>query len=170
MSQDIKFIKEDITFRVKNNKIHIDGYYWFCNESSKEIHKRIYFPITDINEGISFDSIEVYKMPTEKAVNISYCTAHGFCFDLDFINKETLVYRIKYQQKIAGDSIKYILLSTRSWDLPLESAEYKLIMKKNDKVKRFSLKPDKEFILDKERIYYWKKTDFMPEIDLIFYF
>jgi hypothetical protein len=170
LGQEVIFLKEDITFRLNQEYFLIDGYYWFLNQSHTNCERLIYFPFGDTaNTGI-VDSIEVFKMPQGEFQNIRDNNKYGFSFNLSIAASDTAIFRIKYRQKIIGDSAKYILRSTQSWNRPLESAEYKLIVNKSMDIKRFSYYPDKVYTINEEKIYFWKRNDFMPECDLVFHF
>jgi hypothetical protein len=82
---------------------------------------------------------------------------------------DTTIYRIRYRQKVLSDSVKYILTSTNEWSHPLESAEYKLIVKNTFEINTFSYEPDQLYSIDGENIYYWNRQNFMPKSDMIFY-
>jgi hypothetical protein len=168
--QELVFKREDITFRLSKKYLSVEGYYWFTNNTSKDVHGVIYFPYGDDDKTGPVDSIEIYKMPEGKIIQYYTKDNPGFYFELNIPAKDSAICRIKYRQKVIADSAKYILLSTKTWKAPLEAAEYKLIIDKDIIIKRFSYIPDKEYTVNGEKIYYWKKNNFMPERDMIFCF
>jgi hypothetical protein len=169
-SQDLRFIREDINFTLSDSSFYVDGYYWFVNNSGNEIERMIYFPFCSPGEDAIVDSAGVSIMPEAIEKNVLSKTGKGFYFNIKLEAGDTAVYNIKYRQILNGDSAKYILLSTKTWNMPLELAEYKLIVKPPVNVTGFSYTPDKEYIINGEKIYYWKRTGFMPEKDMIFTF
>ncbi len=170
LCQGIDFYKEDIVFKVNNGYLYVDGYYWFANTSNEKIGSAIYFPFRDINESGAVDSVSVYRIPQGEFQQINDLNNFGFSFRMELSAKDTSTYQISYRQKIIGDSAKYILRSTQSWNKPLKAAEYKLIVNPNIDVIRFSYEPDNIYNIDGKKIYYWKRNDFLPGCDMIFHF
>lgn len=169
-AQDIRFLKEDITFQIQQEYFIVEGYYWFTNQSSLLDEQLIYFPfgVTDVKETV--DSIEIYNILAGMSPRINETGNKGSFFNLNVPYRDTAVIRIKYRQKIISDSVMYILRSTQYWKKPLESAEYKLRIGKQMVMTGFSVQPDKVYSIGNENIYHWKRIDFMPEKDLIFHF
>jgi hypothetical protein len=83
---------------------------------------------------------------------------------------DTVLFQIGYRQKLNSDSAIYILKTTKGWGKPMDWAEYKLIVPDYMSIKKFSYSPDKTYKIEKNTIYYWKKLNFMPNEDMIFYF
>ncbi len=168
--QGVNFIREDINFTLDPDYFYVDGYYWFANDSDGNIDGTIFFPVGEKTEKSLFDSVYVFKMPLNILQRILKQTTSGFFFKLNIPGRDTLVYNIKYRQKITSDSVTYILLSTRTWNRSLTIAEYKLILKPGIVVSKFSYAPDKEFFINHDIIYFWKRKNFMPEKNLMFKF
>jgi hypothetical protein len=78
--------------------------------------------------------------------------------------KDSVDIHIYYRQKSATSN-KYILTSTQSWSKPLEKAIYTLTVDDDIKIKHFSYNPDDVQMINKRKVYFWKKQDFMPETD-----
>lgn len=73
--------------------------------------------------------------------------------------------KILYRQRHNGAEARYILLTTKLWDKPLETANYNLVVKKNIKVNQFSINPDSSVAFGETQVYYWKRENFMPTKD-----
>ena len=169
-SQEISFYKEDITFKLDRNYFKVDAYYWFANQSDKNYEKVIYYPFGNNSEKEQIDSLEVSNISQNIIPKISNYNKDGFLFLLGIAARDTEVYHIKYVQKITSDSVKYILLSTRQWNKALDNAEYKLIVDNQIKLTKFSYQPDKAYDITDKKIYYWKRSNFIPKSDMIFHF
>lgn len=169
-SQGITFYREDINFTIDRNYFYVDGYYWFANNSDKNVEGTIYFPVGNKNDRVVFDSVQVFVMPQSVSKSIMHKTSLGFYFRVNVNVGDTVTYNIKYRQKLSGDSVKYILLSTKTWNKPLVYAVYKLIVKQNIAIKKFSYTPDKVYSINNEKIFYWEQKNFMPERDMEFNF
>ncbi|MCL5267532.1 MAG: hypothetical protein M1469_05450 [Bacteroidetes bacterium] len=167
-AQGINFLKEDIAFHLTGRYFIVDGYYWFCNSSSRNQGMLIFYPIDASAGGV--DSVNLSTVVVGAPVEIRDRTDGGFSFMLHLSADDTAVYRIVYRQRITADSAIYILRSTQAWNKPLESAEYKLILEEPITITQFSYKPDKVYTVGGKRIYFWKRLNFMPDKDMVIHF
>lgn len=169
-SQGISFIKEDITFRLDKNYFIVEGLYWFVSTSDKEVEKLIFYPFAINSDSEEINSVEVFNQSKNYKVALIDKIPNGIKFLLRGESQDTIIYRITYTQRVITDSVKYILTSTSEWGHTLITAEYKLIVKDTFKIKSFSYEPEQIYALDGNKIFYWKKNDFMPAADMVFYF
>jgi hypothetical protein len=169
-SQGLSFFKEDITFTLDRKYFIVDGFYWFANQSDMRCENVIYYPFGNSSEKEKVDSIEVYNISQNTIPKIINRDIKGFTFLLDIAGRDTEVYHIKYFQKVASDSVKYILISTKQWNKALDHAEYKLIVDKQIEFTSCSYKPDRVYDINNSKIYYWARSNFMPTSDMIFHF
>ena len=167
--QRADFYREDITFRLDSVHLIVEGYYWFANHSDKHVNSNIFYPFPNYH-GEKIDSIRLYNISAGQQTFYKLEGANGITFDLLIAPHDTALFRIEYRQMLSGDSAVYILRTTQGWGKPLAHAEYKLIVHDTMKIKRFSYPPDKLYNIENEKIYYWKKNNFMPAKDMIFYF
>ncbi len=166
--QAVDFFREDITFRLSSRSLVVDGYYWFCNHSDRNLERVIFYPLN--GKAGSVDSAGVSDAAGGEKKEIFDRTSEGFAFVLRLSADDTAVYRITYRQRISGDSAMYILRSTRTWNKPLEWAQYKLVVDSSLVITRFSYQPDKVYAIGDRTIYYWKRVRFMPDRDMVFHF
>jgi hypothetical protein len=169
IGQNINFFREDITFHLDSASFVVEGYYWFLNPSSEMVNRVILYPFPRRGKDEIIDStdvLEVYNSSTKKIIDL---TENGFYFPVSINPKDTALYRIRYRQKVLSDSVKYILRSTQAWGKPLETAEFKLVTDTAISIIRFSYPPDKTYNINKKKIYYWKRTNFLPERDMVFH-
>ena len=168
-AQRADFFKEDITFRLDSLHFDVEGYYWFANNSDKAVNSEIFYPFPDLPGG-TIDSIRLFYITSGQLTVYKLEPKYGMTFNLFIPPKDTILYQIGYRQKLTGNSALYILRSTKAWGKPLQQAEYKLITSSRFIIKKFSYRPDKIYNIDNNKIYYWKKSSFMPVKDMIFYF
>ena len=167
--QRADFFQEDITFHLNKSQFDVEGYYWFTNNSDKPIISNLFYPFPNYS-GEKIDSIRLFNISGGENLHYNIEGNHGISFNVYIVPKDTILLQIGYRQEIKSDSASYILKSTKAWGKPLVKAEYKLIVPDFFKVKKFSYTPDKSYEIQNQKIYYWKKKNFMPEKDMIFYF
>jgi hypothetical protein len=165
--QRADFFREDLTFRLDSISFDVDGYYWFVNNSSGFVNSEIFYPFPKHKEN-EIDSIRAFNLTTGKEAKY-ILEENGISFKLNIEPFDTVLFQIGYKQKLSCDSAVYILRTTKGWGKPLKLAEYKLVTPVTLPVKNFSYPPDKKYEIDKYCIFYWKKENFMPEMDMIFY-
>jgi len=169
LGQRADFYREDITFRLDSSCLNVEGYYWFANHFDKEMNSEIYYPFPNYLGG-SVDSIRLFNISTGTRSHFKWESDNGISFLLKIAPLDTVFFQIGYRQKIIADCAIYILRTTQGWGKPIDLAEYKLIVPDSFIIKRFSYPPDKTYEIVKNKIFYWKKENFMPERDMIFYF
>lgn len=168
-AQRADFFKEDITFRLDGVYLSVEGYYWLANPSKAPLNSDIYYPFP-INAGDQIDSIRVYNLSVGQETGFAKEGKFGISFLLHIASLDTVLLQIKYRQKLNADSAVYILKTTRGWGKPLDDAEFKLITPGSFMIKKFSYPPDASYELENLRIYRWKRKNFMPTEDMIFFF
>jgi hypothetical protein len=170
LSQEIEFFKENISFRLTSEFFYVDGYYWFSNISDKNVEKLIFYPFGSTTSTEVIDSVEVFNMTKGFAQQVSKRSEGGIYFIATLAARDTVVYRIMYRQKLIYDGVGYILRSTRQWGKPLESAEYTLRVRSPIDMLSCTYRPDTLYSIQGEKIYYWKKKNFLPDHDLVFHY
>jgi hypothetical protein len=115
------------------------------------------------------DSVYLLNLTSQKILLYDKIK-NSISFSLETSSLDSTLILIYYRQKIISDSVKYILTTTKFWGKPFESAEYKLIVDPSLEITRFSYEPDKEYLIDGKKIFYWKKENFMPDKDMVFHF
>lgn len=156
LSQKIlDFVGEKIDFTLNPDTFSINGIYTFINHSDKDIYSSISFPL----------AVEANSVIVKRIFNLTYLIDIEFkrikdelTFNLYINAGDTVNINIAYCQPIQENNI-YILTSTQAWNRPLLFAEYSLTVSKKIRIKSFSYTPDKK----RGKIYYWKKTNFMPD-------
>lgn len=166
--QQINFFREDITFRLDGDYFRIEGFYWFSNRSDRAVTSEIYFPFPP-HSGGRVDSIQIYDL-TKGRETWTREEEFGLAFIVHLEPADTSLFRIKYRQKLNSDSAVYILKTTKNWGKPLAVAEFKLIIPDSFVIKGFSYPPDQLYEIEKIKIYLWKREQFLPDRNMVFYF
>ena len=167
--QRADFFREDITFRLDSIHFDVEGYYWFANPASNAINSEIFYPFPYYS-GQFIDSIRLYNISLGQKTKYNLEGSTGISFLLQLAPHDTVLFQIGYRQKLIGDSAVYILKTTKAWGKPINLAEYKLMTSNNFHIVKFSYPPDKSYQIEKQRIFYWRKENFMPVKDMIFSF
>ncbi|MGE5497203.1 MAG: hypothetical protein ACM3Q2_03995 [Syntrophothermus sp.] len=161
------FFREDITFRLNEGCLDVDGYYWFANSSRVPVNNEIYYPFA-ADYGKSIDSIRLYNISAGYLPGWKMEDSGGIYFNLNIPPGDTVLLQIGYRQKLSGRRAQYILQTTQGWGKPIDIADYKLVTPDTLNIKYFSYPPDKSYVIEKKRIYSWEKRRFMPGKDMIF--
>jgi hypothetical protein len=170
LCQEINFFKENISFRLTGEGFFVEGYYWFSNATDNNREKLIFYPFGNTTNSEIIDSIGVFNLTQSTPQYISRRTKHGIYFLVSLAARDTVVYRVTYRQKIIHDSVRYILKSTQQWGKPLESAEYTVRVHPPFEIQSFTYQPDTLYYIQGEKIYYWKRKNFMPHDDFVLHY
>ncbi len=166
-SQSLQFYREDIIFTVKSEHFYVNGIYNFCNNGDAKIKKILFYPFPNEISPETIDSVFAYDLVNQNTSVLLKTNSKGAFFEVNINAYGTGKYNVGYRQKILGNKIEYILLTTKEWGIPFDNALYKLIIPNACKVKSLSYKADSVNLIDNNYIYYWNKTDFMPEKNFV---
>ena len=158
----LDFFHEELEFGIDSVSFSVKGNYFFRNQSGREIKPVIYFPVGKTEGKNPIDKILVFDQKDPGHPYRVHVVDSVADFELAipaFGQKQIVLY---YRQQHDGKQVRYILTSTRHWKKPLEFASYKLVIQKNIKIRKFSMKPDKVSDFGNTRIYSWEKKNFMP--------
>jgi len=167
--QRADFFKENITFHLDSIYFSVEGYYWFSNNSNKSNYADIFYPFPNYSDE-KIDSINVFNVSAEREIKFIKEGIHGISFNLFIESFDTVLFQIRYRQRLNSDSAVYILRTTQGWDKPLISAVYNLIVSKSFEIKKFIYPPVKSYQIGNKNIYIWRMRNFMPLRDMIFHF
>lgn len=159
----LHFFSENIDFNLDEKHFSVNGIFAFCNPGDKDLIQKIIFPFADYTRSI--DSIRIADLREMKL--IPFLTQDkSIIFNLKIPAQDTTEINIYYRQP-SSDINEYILLSTQTWHKPLEKAVYSLTVAKNIRIVSFSYQPDSVYETNNQKVYLWKKADFMPERNFI---
>lgn len=154
--------------KIEKDYFYVNGIYYLQYSDDDRIVLNYPFP-----EGPEYgvvDSIFFLDLTTNDPVKILKSNQERIMFSLDLkLNEETAL-QVSYRQKLNSNVAKYILKSTLAWQVPLEVVFYQLIVPEYIRINQFSILPDDSLQTQHETLYYWKKSNYMPQSDLIFQF
>jgi hypothetical protein len=169
-AQQLSFFKEEIVFEIDSTFFTVNGDYYFRNASDQALSHTVTYPLRSNGSDRPFDTITVLE-PTNPLIPVRTKisdTIARFRITLPPFSEKKM--KVIYRQRHNGNLARYILLTTRLWNKPLENARYSLIVRKNIQVIEFSIAPDRSVNFGDTTVYYWERKNFMPEGDLEFRF
>jgi hypothetical protein len=168
--QGLQFYKEDLTFEIKDNYFYVDGIYHFCNNSNKEINQVLFYPFPiDTLYGI-VDTIFAADIKAGSVNIVTNKSEKGAFFNIRIGAYGISKYHIFYRQKVEKNKAEYILKTTQKWGKPFENVSYKLIVPEKLKIISMSYIPDSTKTENGKKFYFWNKSEFMPDKNMVYYF
>jgi len=165
-ADDLTFKAEKINFRLERDCFYVGGTYYFENQTSEEINRLLFYPFPMDSTYATPDSLFAVNLTDNRSV-ICSATEKGFSFTVNIETAGVDSIRLGYRQLIKGSKAEYILTSTASWKRPLEKAEYTLTIPAGLKIQNFSYLPDRMETKGEELIFFWEKTNFMPDQNFV---
>lgn len=159
--RSVSFYEEYIDFKLDSRSFCVNGIYSFVNVTDKEIHQQIMFPFAGKTADI--DSIRILNLNTGQALRFNRLES-AVVFNINLSACDSVDVNLFYRQKRTTNNT-YILSSTQSWGKPLETAVYALTVGSDIEIKSFSYEPDTVKLINNQKVYLWKKNDFMPVTD-----
>jgi hypothetical protein len=163
----VSFTEEYLEFRLRETTFTVNGNYYFVNNTVNAVSKEINYPFPVALSNI--DSIHIFDNAKGRFLEFKKLR-QAVVFRLSLMPNDTVNLNIFYEQKGVGDTIKYILTTTRNWGEPLKKAEYTFETEQYRNIKTFSYTPDKTIIHNHQKKYFWHRKDFLPEKDFIVIF
>jgi hypothetical protein len=168
-AQNLSFYKENITMKIGESHFYVSGNYYLRGDSSAK-HLLMYpFPVDSAFYG-DVDSIYVFDLSAGQAIDFEKKTQRMIVFPIHFGFGNEITLLISYRQQLLDNQAEYILETTKTWRKPLARADFQLIVPNGIEVTGFSYPPDGSTPGDRETLFYWTKSDFMPEYNMIFEF
>ena len=169
LSQQVSFFAEDLQFTLSDSCFEVGGWYYFRNNTSKEIRQMLFYPFPNLEEYGEVTFVEIHtKNDTSNLVATK--SDKGSMFRLQIpANQEKAIW-IRYRQKTRSNQAKYIITSTQAWDEPFEEAHYQLQFQANLSTLNSSIPPDSISESNGQVSYYWERKNFMPDRDFEFEF
>jgi hypothetical protein len=165
VAQSFDFYKEEISFGIDTVFFSVSGDYYFRNNTGRTLSPEITYPVRRCTPGKPFDTVMAYDisgsgLPLKMTISD---TLGRFMINLPPYAYKMI--RVFYRQRHNGTAARYILLTTKNWNKPLEDARYSLVIRKNIVIDQFSIAPDRSVDFGDTTVYYWKRKNFMPERD-----
>jgi hypothetical protein len=170
-SQDVEFVREDITFQLDTLFFTVDGDYYFRNATDHPVNATLFYPFANTDKGMTVDSVLVYDLSKNDFIQPGTGRDDGIFFNLRLNGHETREVNVYYRQHHDGHNATYILTSTAYWKKPLAIANYSLITDTlTIAFDSLFYPPDHIFTAGNNKIYEWKKQEFMPVKDFTVWF
>lgn len=166
-AQAPQFFREKIEVIVeKEDYCQLKGIYYFKNISEKIIEQVLFYPFV-INDELPYpDSIKVVNMRDNKPVPFTK-SKKGIFFSIQIPPKSIYAYNVNYYQKTPACSMEYILTTTKTWNRPLDQAEFIIKIPLSFNLISLSMKFNKKVDTGDKTIYYIIRKNFMPETNLL---
>lgn len=158
----LSFVEEDLTFEITDSVFIVQGLYFFTSPVEKDYLIVYPFPSENIY-GNPFD-IHVIDINSSDTLAFKMADNQSSMAFTARISGQTQLY-ITYSQTLKSNKARYILTTTRSWNQPLERAEYKLLTDSNLVISGFSMPPENIIAVEGKHIYIWQKENFMTAKD-----
>jgi hypothetical protein len=169
-AQPLQFYKEDIAFEIRDGYFYVNGMYYFCNNGAETINQVLFYPFPAGENYGEVDSIGAYLNRDTGSNLMVRLTPKGGIITVNLEPYGTAAFNVFYRQKIVGNKAEYILTTTQNWNRPFESATYSLKIPENYRLFFSSYPPDSSEIENNTLFYFWNKTNFMPDRNMIFEF
>jgi hypothetical protein len=133
----VRFDREKIEVWVADGQIQVRGLYHYRNRFPLPLSfsMGLPFPVDDAHKTPSTFSISEVLADGSTAKEIAPRNYHGdIVFRLWFAPKQEKWLRVDYVQGVLRPSGRYILLTTRKWNRPLELGEYVLHLNKGSEL------------------------------------
>jgi hypothetical protein len=164
-SQHLDFFRERISIQIQDPCCIVSGTYYIRNTSDFPVNKIFYYPFS-INEDMPFpDSISVFDRIHSKYLKYNRSES-GIVFHLAIPPKSILIFDVYYRQRTKGNQFEYILTSTKKWQEALDRAEFLINIPANSDLMYSSYALNEHYSAT-DRFYYFKKSDFKPDKNLI---
>ena len=157
--EKISFFEEHIDFELDSVYFSINGIYSFHNPTDKTVNQRIVFPFAMETEKI--DSINIIHLNNLSRIQFKRLKK-AITFVVNMPPRDTVDVNISYRQKTAEKNT-YIITSTQSWKQALQKAVYTLTTSLPVDEENFSYPFISKKIINDKTLYYWEKTNFMPD-------
>ena len=165
----VDFFMEEITLQVSDSTSHVEGVYYFRNNTSKEFDFPVLFPFYTDSLTSYPHVIEPYLLENGKRNKLSYKNLPNFSgirFRIPLQADKTTAWHLDYSQKIRAKRAVYIITSTAAWKKPLEKATYYFIAPESFSGVEIWPEADTAYTDDGNIIYKCIRENFMPSKDM----
>lgn len=168
ISGRISFVSEHIDMAVEPGRQIITGYYTFRRTGNSPQRFTVSYPFP-VNDDMHFpDNISVCRVSDNTRVNVNKHFDHdSVSFEVPFDKANTVTVAVRYIQRLSAHEARYILTTTAAWGKPLEHAEFVISIPDTLNHVALSYTPDLTIIDEGRIIYSMKRSQFMPEKDLV---
>lgn len=162
-AQNLEFYREDLTFTLCSDSLRVEGDYYFRNTGALPIQRALFYPFPS-------DAGKVTRYSCTDIGSHSLCapaSQNGFNFTLSIAAVDSFICHMAYTQLYSADSMRYILTSTQTWGQALEEGNYVLYTTLPGV--KTSYPADSCTKDNGQYVFRWRRTNFLPRQDFIFY-
>ncbi len=167
--QRISFFREDLDFKLTKDIFEVDGLYYFRNLTDVELKQMLFYPFPDVEKYGEIAYIQI-NIENDTASLLATQSPRGSMFKVIIPPNGEVACRIRYGQNLISNEAMYIITTTQRWARPFEIANYSLTFPNNIKLDSISMPPDSIGQSAVDTKCFWKREDFMPDVDFIFRF
>jgi len=165
-AQIADFSAERLTFTIQPDYVEMTGSYYFTNRTRQMVKLPIIYPFC-VNSRQAFpDTIHV-NVADGKSLNFQRRDENIY-FSVPLKHPERTEIVIYFRQPVSQSQFEYILTSTRSWQKPLESADFTIRMPLSQNLSGLSFPYERVDTTGNFQIYHLHFENFYPEKNLIF--
>ena len=156
-SNPIDFYKENVVIDILKDRVNVTGIYYMKNLTGIDKRVTFYYPFP-VDSFHAYPDIILIDYPFRK-------DTAGIYFDLSIHAHKSDSFKVLYQQKLTGRQCRYITLTTRQWQKPIQSAAFTVIAPEFLKLNINYPVKGRETI-DDTVFYYIRLKNFFPGADL----
>lgn len=165
-SNDLHFFKENITIKIQDEYCVLFGRYFFINSSSTPITRILYYPVIVNNNTVFPHFFKVKNIQFNR--EISYRVyINGITFPIKIFPHNINSYSIEYHQKTTQPVFEYILTSTVTWKMPIDSVQIAIEVPKKYRLQSISVPYDRVIDQNDKLTYLIIRHNFYPHKNLI---
>ncbi|KQC03808.1 MAG: hypothetical protein APR54_02310 [Candidatus Cloacimonas sp. SDB] len=169
-ASDLSFYREELSFEVKADTFSVDGVYYFRNSSRQTITRTIFYPLPQREDLLTIDSFLVHNLTANAEIEISQHNLKGISFPIKIPAGDSLAVRVCYSQLMKENSAEYIFTSTSSWNIPLEKADFQLILPAELELASVNFAIDEVRVENGTTTFFWQRRNFFPARNLLMKF
>jgi hypothetical protein len=153
----IDFYKENVVIDILKDQVSVVGIYYMKNLTKADKKVKFFYPFP-VDSFQAYPDLILIDYPFDK-------DKEGIYFDMSFPARRVDSFKVLYQQKLKGRQCRYITLTTRQWQRPIQDAAFTVVAPGFLKLKINYPVVGKETINDTV-FYYIRMKKFYPGADL----
>lgn len=153
----IDFYKENVVIDILKDRVSVVGIYYMKNLTKVDKKVKFFYPFA-VDSFQAYPDLILIDYPFDK-------DKEGIYFDMSFPARRVDSFKVLFQQKSSGRQYRYITLTTRQWQRPIQDAAFTVVAPGFLKLKINYPVVGKETINDTV-FYYIRMKKFYPGADL----
>lgn len=165
----VDFFKEEITLKVTDYLVLVEGVYYFLNNTDREMVFPVIFPFYVDSLSLYPHFIDAYIVSENMTAKLEFehtKSYKGIKLGIPLKPGEVTTWHLDYRQKLKAPQARYILTSTGTWSKPLEEATYYFIVPETFTDVKTWPEADTIYTVDQTRVYKAMRHNFMPTKDM----